>query len=814
MKISIRGKLFVLCMLSVLVTGLALSITYYLLIMQEKHRASQQRIHVAFKIIFDDLVRLSREYSQNVVEFLQKEESFALAANLPIEQIVRAGGLHTYLESLLSSWTSLVKMDQAAVFNLKGQQLAAYQQSDIDLSTATEEKTVSIFEEDIPEQVTTGFYRIDNRIGLKIIAPIRAKSNLVGVLVGLVFLRPEMIDRYASLSETSVNFFADTSWSLGTLPAQSNLDPDHWQTMSPCDDLSEDNQPIILSSINVGGEIYSQGGCTIENAQGYIGAMTVSLPQKLEKAQVAEALKLIMIITLIAIAGGSGVSVLLSHKSILDIQESARIIRSASEGDLRLRATAKSRDEIGMLASSLNIMTEKLRHLIHQVQQASHAINNTAETIFAQMESLARHMEQQTQSVETTAGSVENITQFLDNVVENTSVLLSASSQILASIQETRASIAEITQSTGVLALDFQRILTAVDHINQSIQQISDYTGKLEETAQHTTSKMQQIGQFFQEVSRNAERTQYLARETMDAATRGEKSVEASLQGMAAIKNVVTDTAQIMQDISSWGEQVSGILGIVDDITEQTSLLALNAAIISAQAGIHGRGFAVVADEIKSLAMRTQSSTREISVLIHKLQQNTENGVQRAQEGLLTAEQGMQLAKAVNMDLQEILERATQSSDRATDNVGVVQRTLANSQDVSEHITDIAGMISTIRQALQQGATEFEQVVSSVENISGMAEKVNRANLEQKQASEEIERSMGDVTMKYSDISEQTDTLQRDVQQIVSAIQFIKSTTEENSRETAKISEENVKHLVQQSELLQSIVDIFKISRK
>ncbi len=407
-----------------------------------------------------------------------------------------------------------------------------------------------------------------------------------------------------------------------------------------------------------------------------------------------------------------------------------------------------------------------------------------------------------------------NITQFLHNVVENTSVLFSASSQILASIQETRASIAEITQSTGVLALDFQRILTAVDHINQSIQQISDYTGKLEETAQHTTSKMQQIGQFFQEVSRNAERTQYLARETMDAATRGEKSVEASLQGMAAIKNVVTDTAQIMQDISSWGEQVSGILGIVDDITEQTSLLALNAAIISAQAGIHGRGFAVVADEIKSLAMRTQSSTRKISVLIHKLQQNTENGVQRAQEGLLTAEQGMQLAKAVNMDLQEILERATQSSDRATDNVGVVQRTLANSQDVSEHITDIAGMISTIRQALQQGATEFEQVVSSVENISGMAEKVNRANLEQKQASEEIERSMGDVTMKYSDISEQTDTLQRDVQQIVSAIQFIKSTTEENSRETAKISEENVKHLVQQSELLQSIVDIFKISRK
>ena len=98
----------------------------------------------------------------------------------------------------------------------------------------------------------------------------------------------------------------------------------------------------------------------------------------------------------------------------------------------------------------------------------------------------------------------------------------------------------------------------------------------------------------------------------MNAAARGQASVEASIRGIAELKTVVGNTAQIIQEVNLWGEQVSSILGIVDDITEQTSLLSLNASIISAQAGVHGRGFAVVANEIKELAVRTKNSTREI----------------------------------------------------------------------------------------------------------------------------------------------------------------------------------------------------------
>ena len=792
-----------------LVTAAAISATYYQLMKQEKLQASQQRIQVAFRVIFDDLGRLSQNYTEDVQTFLQQDESIALAAALPLRR-----SMQSYIGTSLASLALFARLDELALFNPEGRQLAVYKKAVAIQPEPMLSEEAIVFEGTIPEQTSTKIFRRGNQIGLRIIAPIWSGnvsgSDIKAVVIGQVFLKPETVERYATLTQTFVNFFSDRFLSLGTLSGQTELDASLLQTMPLCGDLLKKKQNISVYSLNIDGQTYTQGSCILEGAQHPIGAITASLPEDLIQEEIADMLHLIMIIAIVSVIGGAGLSALFSHKSVSDIQESVQIITAASEGDLRLTASAKTRDEIGTLAHSLNVMTAKLRELFQQVQQASQTIQGTADTISVQMKGLTRHMEEQTQSVGMTAGSIENITQFMNAVAENTSVLLSTSSQILASIQETRASIAEITQSTGALSTDLQHILVAIDNVDQNVRQISTHAGKLEETAESTTSEIQQIERFFQDVSTNAEQTQSLAKETMDAATRGERSVEVALQGITEMKDVVTDAAQIIQDISSWGEQVSSILGIVDDITEQTSLLALNASIISAQAGAHGKGFAVVADEIKSLATRTKSSTQEIGSLIHRLHQNTENGVGRVQNGLSKADQGMKMAKALKVDLEEILERATQSSARATDNAKVVQRTISSAQVIGEHMTSITGMVSVIRQTLEQGRAEFEHVVSAVENISGMAEQVSRANLEQKRAAEEIERSMGDVTLKFSDISEQTDALQRDARQIVDAVQLVESTAQEISRNAVEISEESVQNLVQQSELLQSLVKNFK----
>jgi methyl-accepting chemotaxis protein len=106
----------------------------------------------------------------------------------------------------------------------------------------------------------------------------------------------------------------------------------------------------------------------------------------------------------------------------------------------------------------------------------------------------------------------------------------------------------------------------------------------------------------------------------------------------------------------------------------------------------------------------------------------------------------------------------------------------------------------------------MEQMVGAVENISGASAEVNRANLEQKRAAEEIERTMEEATNAFSDLAEQTDTLQQYADQIVTAMYTIESTTEQILQNANAISGETGKNLVQQSEVLQQIVKIFKIS--
>ena len=126
-------------------------------------------------------------------------------------------------------------------------------------------------------------------------------------------------------------------------------------------------------------------------------------------------------------------------------------------------------------------------------------------------------------------------------------------------------------------------------------------------------------------------------------------------------------------------------------------------------------------------------------------------------------------------------------------------------------MTSVSDMVSRIRTSIQGQERDMEQVVNAVENISGMSEQVNRASVEQKRAAQEIARNMEDVTEKFNAISEQTETLLQDANQIVTAMHTIESTTEQILRSATAISGDTVKNLVQQSDVLQQIVNVFKV---
>jgi methyl-accepting chemotaxis protein len=147
-----------------------------------------------------------------------------------------------------------------------------------------------------------------------------------------------------------------------------------------------------------------------------------------------------------------------------------------------------------------------------------------------------------------------------------------------------------------------------------------------------------------------------------ELASRGEESVRRTIEVMELIESAVTDGARSVEELGKRSEQIGRIVSVINDIADQTNLLALNAAIEAARAGEHGRGFAVVADEVRKLAERTSTATREVTDSIKLIQGETGNAVKRMHAGTAEVKTGMTRAGEASSSLREIVASVSQTA--------------------------------------------------------------------------------------------------------------------------------------------------------
>jgi methyl-accepting chemotaxis protein len=186
--------------------------------------------------------------------------------------------------------------------------------------------------------------------------------------------------------------------------------------------------------------------------------------------------------------------------------------------------------------------------------------------------------------------------------------------------------------------------------------------------------------------------------------------VEETLTKMRAIAESVEGTAKKMAELGKSSDQIGRIAAVIDDIADQTNLLALNAAIEAARAGEQGRGFAVVADEVRKLAERTTTATKEIAQMIKTIQHETKTAVSAMEEGTRQVEDGVKSTARAGDSLKQIIQMAEQVGEMITHIATAATEQSSASEEINNNLEQIAKLVKESAAGAQESARSCQDL--------------------------------------------------------------------------------------------------------
>ncbi|WP_239031690.1 methyl-accepting chemotaxis protein [Geomonas diazotrophica] len=293
----------------------------------------------------------------------------------------------------------------------------------------------------------------------------------------------------------------------------------------------------------------------------------------------------------------------------------------------------------------------------------------------------------------------------------------------------------EGSDELGLLASDMNRMAEhlkdVVAQVRNSAEEVSQASGRFSETALQMAAGADQVsGQVgsvatageemaatSSDIALNCAGAADLARRANSTASAGAAVVDGAIGAMHSIAARVRESAQTVGGLGTRSEQIGAILGTIEDIADQTNLLALNAAIEAARAGEQGRGFAVVADEVRALAERTTRATKEIDGMIRLIQQETRSAVDAMEAGVDEVEKGTVEAGKSQQALREIMECIAEVTMQINQVATAAEQQTATTHEISGNMQQITFVVQQTNRAAHDSADAAALLSQNAEQL-------------------------------------------------------------------------------------------------